>query len=407
MVGIFIGPSFLRSETIKREDAPLRVYIDENECDLDFIKTEIPYVDYVLDRAAAEVHIFQSTLPLTGGGREHTVYFVGQKYFDGLKDTLVFASCVTDSEDHVRRQHAQIIKIGLVRYLARTKAVDDIIVKMPSTPPVAEIRDKWNYWIFNLRINTDLYGEQSYVDQSVYSYFTASRTTAAWKTEAYCHFGYYRTSYEIDSMTSIESIKKNYGLNYYIARSIGDHWSAGAGFYNYSDTYYNKKYTFFVFPAVEHSFFPYSQATSRELRMVYKIGYVYNAYFDTTIYNKIEEKLVHQTLSITLDAKQRWGSISTTISGSCYLHDITKNGLRGYLYFNMPVYKGFSINLHGYASMIHDQLSLVKGDLTPEEIILRIKQLGTQYDYSVRFGVGYTFGSIRSKIVNPRFGYGL
>ena len=73
----------------------------------------------------------------------------------------------------------------------------------------------------------------------------------------------------------------------------------------------------------------------------------------------------------------------------------------------MPVYRGFSININGYVSMIHDQLSLVKGELTPEEIILRIRQLSTQYNYSISLGVGYRFGSLLSKIVNPRFGYGL
>ncbi len=390
-----------------REDIPLRVYIDERECDLDYVKTEIPYVDYVTDRAAAEVHIFQSFIEAAGGGLEHTVYFVGQKNFDGLRDTLIFVSGVTDSEDKIRRRFVQVLKLGLVRFLARTHVAEEMIIRLPASSPAETVRDRWNRWVFNLQLNTYLYGERSYSNQNINGHFSANRTTKIWKTELYGHTGYSRTAYQIDSVTRISSVKRNYGLNYYLAKGISDYWSAGAGLYNYSDTYSNKKYTFFVFPAIEYSFYPYAQATSRELRMIYKIGYVYNVYYETTIYNKIEEKLVHHTLSLSIDLKQRWGSASATISGSCYLHDLTKNGLRAYGNFNMPVYRGFSVNLYGYASMIHDQLSLAKGNLTPEEIILRIRQLGTQFSYSIGIGVGYTFGSIHSKTVNRRFGGGL
>jgi hypothetical protein len=42
--------------------------------------------------------------------------------------------------------------------------------------------------------------------------------------------------------------------------------------------------------------------------------------------------------------------------------------------------------------------------LTPEDILLQIRQLETQYDYYTSVGISYKFGSIYSNIVNPRFG---
>jgi hypothetical protein len=54
--------------------------------------------------------------------------------------------------------------------------------------------------------------------------------------------------------------------------------------------------------------------------------------------------------------------------------------------------------------MIHDQLALRKGDLSQEDVLLHRKQLSTQYDYFGSIGLRYTFGSIFSNVVNPRFG---
>lgn len=54
--------------------------------------------------------------------------------------------------------------------------------------------------------------------------------------------------------------------------------------------------------------------------------------------------------------------------------------------------------------MIHDQLALQKGDLSQEDVLLQRKQLSTQYNYYVSIGLRYTFGSIFSSVVNPRFG---
>ena len=47
---------------------------------------------------------------------------------------------------------------------------------------------------------------------------------------------------------------------------------------------------------------------------------------------------------------------------------------------------------------------LPKEGATEEEILLHQRQLATQYDYFASVGLRYTFGSIYSNVVNPRFG---
>ena len=53
---------------------------------------------------------------------------------------------------------------------------------------------------------------------------------------------------------------------------------------------------------------------------------------------------------------------------------------------------------------MRDQISLPAEEATSEEVLVNQRQLATSYRYFLYFGVGYSFGSIFSPIVNPRFG---
>ena len=70
---------------------------------------------------------------------------------------------------------------------------------------------------------------------------------------------------------------------------------------------------------------------------------------------------------------------------------------------NIRVARGLQIKISGGASMIHNQLSLVKGGASDEEILTRQRELGTQYSFQTDLTIFYTFGSIYSPVVNPRF----
>jgi len=70
------------------------------------------------------------------------------------------------------------------------------------------------------------------------------------------------------------------------------------------------------------------------------------------------------------------------------------------------LFKGFSFNVFGDYSRIRDQISLVKGDASTEDVLLRLRQLSSGYSYFMGFGVSYSFGSIFNTVVNPRFNNG-
>jgi len=73
-------------------------------------------------------------------------------------------------------------------------------------------------------------------------------------------------------------------------------------------------------------------------------------------------------------------------------------------YISLRIAKGLNVNISGEYSIIHDQLGLIKEGVTPEEVLLRRRELETQYSYATSVGLTYTFGSIYNNVVNPRFG---
>jgi hypothetical protein len=104
--------------------------------------------------------------------------------------------------------------------------------------------------------------------------------------------------------------------------------------------------------------------------------------------------------------KKRWGTASASMEGSHYFHNFKRNRIRLSGELSLRLIKGLDFNIYGRYSRIRDQLSLPRGELSLEEVLLQQKQLATGYTYSISVGLSYTFGSLKSKIVNPRFGTG-
>jgi hypothetical protein len=159
-------------------------------------------------------------------------------------------------------------------------------------------------------------------------------------------------------------------------------------------------------PSVEYNVYPYSRSTHRQLRILYGIGNSFNMYIDTTIFDKIEENLWKHQLQLAYQVQEKWGSVNVSLEGSNYFHDFSLNRLQLSGYISVRILKGLSLRIWGGAARINDQLSLVKGELTEADILLKLQELETSYSIDGQVGVTYTFGSIYNNIVNPRFGNG-
>ena len=189
-----------------------------------------------------------------------------------------------------------------------------------------------------------------------------------------------------------------------MVKSISDHWSVGGSLSLSASSYNNLDFKSALMPGIEYDLYPYSQSTRRQLRFLYRIGHNYANYTDTTIYDKMEEHLWRHSLDIAYEVVQKWGSIDVNVGYSNYLHDWSKNNLDFGGYISLRIARGLNVRISGSYSILHDQLGLVKGGATPEEVLLQRKELETQYQYYTSFGFTYTFGSIYNNVVNPRFG---
>jgi hypothetical protein len=106
------------SEGLKK--AAPTVFIDCNNCDMDYIRTEITFVNYVRDRKDAQVHVLITTQSTGSNGTEYTLTFSGQELFVGMNNVLQYFANNTDTNAEIRSGLVRMLKIGFVPYAGKT-----------------------------------------------------------------------------------------------------------------------------------------------------------------------------------------------------------------------------------------------------------------------------------------------
>jgi len=415
MVGfLLLIPSFIKPLLAQEQEEDLRstapnVFIDCSRrlCDMDYIKTEITFVNYMRDRENADVHVLITRRSTGSGGHEYTLNFIGLNKYENRDSTLKYFSKSTDSEAQIREGFVNMLKQGLIPYVSDTPLSEYITVSYEKTTPKktpAVTKDKWDYWVFYVSLSGNIDLEELSKQYRYSASLSANRTTEASKFRFWANTNYRREKYNIDETEEVISQRDRKMIFSQLVQSINDHWSAGASARFYSSSYDNADTFATVGPAVEYNIFPYELSNRRELRIQYQLGYSYRKYDEVTIFNKAKENLFQQSLDATLEIKEPWGSAGMRLEGSHYLHDFSKNNIQVDVGISVRVFRGLSFNIDGEYARVRDQLSLPKEGATKDEILLELKRLATSYDFSLNLRLSYRFGSIYSNVVNPRFG---
>ena len=373
------------------------------------MRTEIGFIDYVRDRQDAQVHILVTNQSTGGGGTEFTLHFIGQQQLANLSDTLKYVSPTNASPDDLRHGLARLVRLGLVRYYAHLGQAGPFDVTYTAPTGVdkdakAATKDRWNLWVYRISANGYGSGEKSDNFVSLNASLSATRTTEMWKAVVGANANYGQSRFILSDGSKFNSYSHSYGFNDLIVKSLGPHWSAGQRASWTSSTFLNQSHSIRFAPAIEYNIFPYSQSTRRQLTLQYSAGINHFRYQDTTIFDKLSEVRTDQTLTASIDLKQPWGSVSSSLEGAAYIDDFTKRHLIFFNSLDLHLFKGFSFFSFGQLSLLRDQLYLPRGDLSDQERLLRQRQLATSYTYFVNLGLSYSFGSIFNNIVNPRFG---
>ena len=381
----------------------VKVFLDCDFCDTEYIKTEITFVNYVRDRLEAQVHILITTQATGGGGVEYTLTFIGQGAYKDAKDLQKYYSSQTDTDDDVRRGLVKALKLGLMSFVARTPIAGRIAVDYAPPEKPAAGPDRWNYWLFSVSGDGRISGEQSYLDRMADFSVSANRVTPASKVRLGLTADRSYQRFEVDEETITATTDSWSATGLYVL-SLGEHWSAGAYAGAESSLYSNIDLGLSIAPVVEYNFFPYSQSTRRQLRALYTLSLESVKYLEETIYGKTEETLLKEELSLTLDLREKFGTVSLSAEGSNYFHDFSKYRIDLFSILNLRLYKGFSVYCFGGYSWVHDQLSLIAREPTYEEMLLRLHELPMTDNYFVAVGFQFQFGSIFTNVINPRFG---
>jgi len=296
---IFIPLDILSQENQSPADTmragAVRIYLDCNDCDMNYTRQEIPYINYVRDHREAEVYILVTTQHTGSGGHEYTYRFQGQEKFKGLNDTLIYTSSPDETNTITREKRTKMLKMGLMRYVAKTPLFNEIDIIHNEELEAEEVIDRWNYWVFELSTEPQFEAEEANKELDLRNSINISKITPNIKLEIEMDHFLNREKFienvDTDSSNTSTYTTSELRINNLFVKSLGEHWSAGVIWDLVSSTRENYDFTTDILPSVEYDIYPYSESTDHQLRILYGAGIQINNYIDTTIYNKMEETL--------------------------------------------------------------------------------------------------------------------
>ncbi|MBD0351577.1 MAG: hypothetical protein ICV65_10540 [Flavisolibacter sp.] len=402
-----------RAQPLQKQKIKLFIDCSNSYCDMNFIRTQINFVDYVLDFKVADVHVLITQQSNGGGGSQYQLIFFGQNSFKGYQDTLRYNIKPNTTEFESREVLVKYLQLGLVPLLTKTEEIENISIQLKqnakgdSLAKTVVTKDPWNYWVFNLNVNGNLNADQVYKGLRYNGNFSVTRITDKIKVRFSLSGEKNRTTYEFgDATTGTNKIivnNNNYNFFHQLVKSLSDHWSYGYDVEVSRSTFTNYKLRNVVRPAIEYNIFPYKEVNNKLFTIRYGIDGINNNYFDTTLYLKARETLFGQALNAALTFNQKWGTINLSANAHSYFNNpkFYNVGLGGGV--NVRITGGLSFNVFVFGSYLRDQIYLPKGRATEQEILTRQRQLATNYTYYTFFGISYRFGSKLNNFVNPRF----
>ena len=389
----------------------LRVFLDCGPCDDEYLRREISFVNYVRDRRDAQVHVLITRENTGGGGDAWTLDFYGLDDFSGMDDQLVFYTTQDDTDDSERRALAQMLRLGLVRYAAQTPLGQQL--RVSTTPAGGALgarrvtnaqpeEDPWNFWVFRTRLNMFFDAEERESRQSVSGSLSANRDTEMWKMRVGFFTNYREDTFELTDST-FSNVRRSSSLDARFVKSVGEHVGIGFGGSAISSNFRNQDLTLRGAPAIEYNFFPYSESTRRQFTVTYTTGYNAFRYIEPTIFERLEENRANHAVQSSFLVNEPWGESELTLEFSQFLDQPDQRRLVLYGELDIRLFRGFFLRFDADSSLIRDQIYLPRRDATDAEILVRQRQLATDYEWQFRIGFTYSFGSIFNNVVNSRF----
>jgi len=381
---------------------------DRRVCDETFLRQNITFINYVRDRKDAQVHILVSA-QAAGGGFEFTFDFIGLEEFDGDDTRLVWVSSNTNTQDERREGIAQMIRAGIVHYLAQTPLIQELEIREAVQRVgrrflvVDPADDPWNFWVMRLSVNGQIGGEDRRSNHNLRLTGSANRTTEDWKIRFNANFRNDQRTFILNDGSESIGTTHSYTFSHQTVKSLSEHWGLSGKVAAWQASFTNQEFVVIGAPGIEYNIFPYSESSRRVFTFTYEIGVGRNRYFEETIFMKTEETLFDHSLLMDLDVVQPWGEVEGGVDLIQYLNHPSQWSARLNGRIEFRIIRGLSFNVRGNWAAVRNQRFLPAEGQTDEEILLLQGALATNSEYELNFGVTFQFGSIFNNVVNPRF----
>jgi hypothetical protein len=414
LLGLLLAGSPLAAQDVETNGSRPKVFFDcqGRNCNSEYYRTEIDWVDWVRDRNDSDVHLILTSQTTGAGGREYLFDFIGEGDHTEYTNQLHFQSSPTDTNREVLDGITYTLSLGLAHFGAAEgfgQLIDIEGTVRPGFDPATrvvsaeEVDDPWNLWVFRISGNANLNGEETRTTKRVNGGFNASRVTPTWKLNFNGNVNFSQREIELTDSPDFTDKRTDWGLSQLVAYSLADHWSVGARGNLRKQTNVNQNLRVEITPSIEYSYFPYEEATRRSLTALYSIGPGYRDYIEETVFGETSETRFEHAFTLQFSQRQPWGNAGITVRGSQYLHDLDlyNFSMRGNV--NFRIVRGLSVNARGNIAWVNDQIYLSAEGVSDEEALLNLQRQNQNFTYGVQVGFSFQFGSIYNNVVNNRF----
>ena len=399
------------------ESALPRVFFDCDgpNCNSQYYRTEITWVNWVRDRDDSDVHVIVTSQGTGAGGREYQLDFIGEGEFEEYEDQIRYSTLPTDTDREELDGITNALAVGFARFaqeagfrglvsISGQRGADDAPVE--GVVAADEVEDPWDLWVFRINGSANINGEDTRDTRRINSFVSASRVSPTWKINFFGNVNYNRLRIERTGEDDFINERTDYGFTQLVVYSLADHWSVGIRGEVRRIVSFNQDFRWEFTPGVEYSFFPYEEATRRALTFYYEIGPSYRDYIRKTAFGQWHETRFEQSMEIDFSQRQPWGDAGLAIRGSHFLHDLDlyNFSIRGDIDFR--IVRGFSVNARANVGWVNDQIYLAGGENDSAEELLDLVRRAQSFTYGMQFGFSFQFGSIFNNVVNNRFGGG-
>ena len=395
LINVFLIKAYSQTDKIK-------VFLSCN-CDDSYIKQNTLLLDYVRDRTLSDIEVFVFDISNASGGRNFTFEYKGKNDFQNKENKISTNITQNLTFNEAREVLLKTYKMGMVHFLQNTVFQNQVDVSFNDQMDIPQEMsfDQWKNWVFEISGSFNFENEESINEEEYNVGFDIDRVTEMWRVRS--DFGMRRSvKFFSGDEENYSSERKRTFFSGSVVRSLSNHFSTGFFGYYLNDTFRNYRSFVNFSPALEYNFIPYTEVLTREVTLAYKVGYNFYEYFEKTIYGFLNQKMFNQSLTLNLRYREKWGSVYSYLVASQFLDQPDQNRLTLNSNINLRIVRGLSLRISSNFQLIRDQINLPSGEASIEDLLLRQRQISTDFQNRISLGLSYTFGSIFNNIVNTR-----